>query len=105
MKHLSYETKWWTKNSKTIRDESNEPFELELRRSKRDRKETNLGNDFYTFLIDEDPKSYKQAITSPDAPYWKGTINSVIELIKYNHTWELVDLPPSKKIIGCKWIF
>ena len=23
----------------------------------------------------------------------------------YNHTWELVDLPPGAKIIGCKWIF
>ena len=23
----------------------------------------------------------------------------------YNHTWELVDLPPSAKTIGCKWIF
>ena len=23
----------------------------------------------------------------------------------YNYTWELVDLPPSAKTIGCKWIF
>ena len=23
----------------------------------------------------------------------------------YNHTWELVDLPPGVKTIGCKWIF
>ena len=23
----------------------------------------------------------------------------------YNHTWELVDLPPSAKTIGYKWIF
>ena len=23
----------------------------------------------------------------------------------YNHTWELVDLPPGAKTIGCKWIF
>ena len=23
----------------------------------------------------------------------------------YNHTWELVDLLPSVKTIGCKWIF
>ena len=22
-----------------------------------------------------------------------------------NHTWEIVDLPPSAKTIGCKWIF
>ena len=59
---------------RTFRDKSNEPFELKLRRSKRDRKEKNLGDDFYT-LIDEDPKSYKETITSPDAPFWKEAIN------------------------------
>ena len=41
---------------KTSRDKSIEPFEFEPR-SKRDRNETNLGNGFYTFLIDEDPRS------------------------------------------------
>ena len=90
---------------KTSKDKSIEPFEFEPRKSKRDRKETNLGDGFYTFLIDEDPRSYKELITSPDAPFWKETINSEIESIMYNHTWELVDLPPGAKIIGCKWIF
>ena len=23
----------------------------------------------------------------------------------YNHTWELIDLPPDAKTIGCKWLF
>ena len=27
------------------------------------------------------------------------------QLIMYNHTWEIVDLPLSVKTIGCKWIF
>ncbi|KAL6316154.1 hypothetical protein AAG906_015984 [Vitis piasezkii] len=55
---------------KTSRDESFEPSEFEPRRSKRGRKETSLGDGFYTFLIDEDPKSYKEAITFPDTPLW-----------------------------------
>lgn len=25
--------------------------------------------------------------------------------IMSNNTWELVDLPPSFKAIGCKWVF
>ena len=54
---------------KTSRDKSIEPSEFESKRSKRDKKETNLGNGFYTFLIDEDPRSYKEAITSHDAPF------------------------------------
>ena len=75
---------------------------LNLERVKQIRKETNLRDGFYTFLIDEDPRSYKEAITSPNAPFWKEAINSEIESIMYNHTWELVDLPPSVKTIDCK---
>ena len=90
---------------KTNRDKSIEPSEFEPRRSKRNRKETNLGDGFYTFLIDEDPRSYKEATTFPDAPFWNEAINNEIESIMYNHTWELVDLPPGAKTIGCKWIF
>ena len=71
---------------KTSRDKSIEPFEFEPRRSKRDRKETNLGDGFYTFLIDEDPRSYQEAITSPDAPLWMDAINNEIKSIMYNHT-------------------
>ena len=71
---------------KTSRDKSIEFFEFEHRRSKRNRKETNLGNGFYTFLIDRDPRSYKETITSPNAPFWKEVISSEIESIMYNHT-------------------
>ena len=45
---------------KTSRDKSIEPSEFEPRKSKRDRKETNLGDGFYTFLIDEDPDPTKK---------------------------------------------
>ena len=76
-----------------------------MKRSKRERKETNLGDDFYTLLVDDDPRSYKEAMISLDASLWKEAINSEIESIMYNHTWEIVDLPLSAKTIGCKWIF
>ena len=87
---------------KTSRDKSIEPSKFEPRRSKRNRKETNLGDGFYTFLIDDDPRSYKEVITSPDAPFWKESINNEIESIIYKHTWELVYLPSGAKTIGCK---
>ena len=78
---------------------------LNLEGVKEIRKETNLRDGFYTSLIDEDPRSYKETITSPNAPIWKEVINSEIESIMYNHTWKLIDLPPSANTIGCKWIF
>ena len=54
---------------RNLRNESSDPSELELRRSKRERKETNIGDDFYTFLVDDDPRSSKEAMTSSDALY------------------------------------
>ena len=44
-------------------------------------------------------------MSSPEAPYWKEAINDEVESILQNHTWELVDLPPSSKPLGYKWIF
>ena len=44
-------------------------------------------------------------MTSNDAPMWKEAINNEIYSIMSNHNWELVDLPPAVKTIGCRWIF
>ena len=71
---------------RNLRIDSSQPSEPELRRSKRERKGTSFGDDFYTFLVDDDPRSYKEAITSSDAPLWKKAINSEIESIMHNHT-------------------
>ena len=40
-----------------------------------------------------------------EVPLWKEAINSEVESILQNRTWELVDLPPSCKPLGYKWIF
>ncbi|WOH14828.1 hypothetical protein DCAR_0934351 [Daucus carota subsp. sativus] len=59
-----------------------------------------------TYLLEEgDPKTYKEAVTSPDGPMWKEAIKSEIDSILQNHTWELVDLPPGCKALGSKWVF
>ena len=44
-------------------------------------------------------------MSSPEAPLWKEAVNSEVESILQNHTWELVDLPPGCKPLGYKWIF
>ena len=43
----------------------------ELRRSKRQRKEFSFGDDFYTYLVENEPFSYFEAISSLDALLWK----------------------------------
>ncbi|XP_077251670.1 uncharacterized protein LOC143890870 [Tasmannia lanceolata] len=82
-----------------------DPEFQEQRRSKRQRKETNLGDRMFTYLIDKDPVTYTEAITSPDAVFWKEAIKSELDTIIENHTWELVDLPLGTKALDSKWIF
>ncbi|CAL2241227.1 unnamed protein product [Prunus armeniaca] len=77
----------------------------EPRRSNRPRVEKSFGDDFYTFLVEGDPTTYREAMISIDAPFWKEAINSEIESILQNNTWELTDLPPGTTPIGCKWVF
>ena len=53
------------------------------------------------FFIEEDPKSYKEAVTSINASFWKDDIKSELDSILMNHTWELEELPKGCKLIKC----
>ena len=79
--------------------------EEEPRRSKRTRVEKSYGPDFLTYLLENEPRNFKEAMSSSDASLWKEAVNNEIESILQNHTWELVDLPPGCKPLGYKWIF
>ena len=83
----------------------NKVSEDEPRRSKRTKVAKSFGPDFLTFLLENEPKTFKEAMSTPEAPFWKEAINSEIESIMQNHTWEIVDLPSGIKPLGCKWIF
>ena len=101
-----------SKRSHESVDDDNESDESEdenvgvVRRSKRQRTEKSYGSDFMTYLLEEgDPKTYKEAVTSPDGPMWKEAIKNEVDSIMQNHTWELVDLPTGCKPLGSKWVF
>ncbi|KAK3038255.1 hypothetical protein RJ639_030864 [Escallonia herrerae] len=95
----------WSSLERTNMDQELSQEEDEPRRSKRARMSTSFGPDFLTYLLENEPRTYSEAMSSPDAPHWKEAINSEIESIMQNHIWELVDLPPENKILECKWIF
>ncbi|KAL0388370.1 UNVERIFIED_CONTAM: Retrovirus-related Pol polyprotein from transposon TNT 1-94 [Sesamum radiatum] len=76
----------------------------EPRRSKRAKRAKTFGPDFLTYLLENEPRTINEALSSPKAPFWKEAINNEIESIMQNHTWELVDLPSGSKPLGCKWI-
>ena len=76
--------------------------DLEPRKSKRAKIAKDFGPDFLTFLNEEERQTYKAALESSEAPYWKEAIQSEMESIMQNNTWELVNLPPGNKPIGHK---
>ena len=91
------------------------------------RKEKNFGSDFISsqaivFLVEgsrdevlnkipmvlhleEDPKTYTEAMASRDSAFWKEVVNDEMDSLLSNGTWVLVDLPSDTKPIGCKWVF
>jgi hypothetical protein len=83
-----------TSHDQELMEERNE---VEPRRSKRIKTSKTFGPNFLTFMLEDEPQSFKEAICTLEAPLWKEAVNSEIESILQNHTWELVYLPP-----GCK---
>ena len=86
-------------------NDENVETEEEPRRTKRARIEKSFGPDFLTYMLEAEPQTYKEAVSSTEGPLWKEAIKSEIDSILQNHTWELVDLPPGIKLLGSKWIF
>ncbi|GKB46828.1 zinc finger, CCHC-type containing protein [Tanacetum coccineum] len=96
--------------------------EPELRKSKRNRTPKDFGPEFqlyliegtrdevsdqhsYCFNVEDDPKTFDEAMKSQDVAFWKEAINDEMDSIMGNNTWVLADLPPGCKPLGCKWIF
>ncbi|GJV28930.1 retrovirus-related pol polyprotein from transposon TNT 1-94, partial [Tanacetum coccineum] len=79
--------------------------EVKPRRSKRARNEKLFGPNFVSFMVENEPTSYREAVTSSEGQQWREAIKSEIDSILQNHTWELVDLPPGCKPLGYKWSF
>ena len=53
------------------------------------------------------PKSYKEAVTGPDAQFWQRGIDSEISSLKKYKTWKLVprSATQGRKVLTTKWVF
>ncbi|GKE47644.1 zinc finger, CCHC-type containing protein, partial [Tanacetum coccineum] len=97
-------------------------LEPELRKSKRNRNLKNFRPEFqlylikgtrdevsdqhsYCFNVEDDLKTFDEAMKSQDVSFWKEAINDEMDSIMGNNSWVLADLPPGCKPLGCKWIF
>ena len=53
-------------------------------------------------MIISDPKSYYHARKDPR---WQVSMDEEMNSLQKNTTWELVSLPPGRKLVQCKWVF
>ncbi|XP_042946560.1 uncharacterized protein LOC122279793 isoform X3 [Carya illinoinensis] len=48
------------------------------------------------------PKTLQDALSDPG---WRTAMESEMDALHHNRTWDLVPLPPSKQPVGCKWVY
>uniref|UniRef100_A0A2N9J0X6 Integrase catalytic domain-containing protein n=1 Tax=Fagus sylvatica TaxID=28930 RepID=A0A2N9J0X6_FAGSY len=78
---------------------------LPLRRSDRVRAPPAHLRDYSCFsavLSLHEPHTYREACTNP---LWQQVMTEELQALEKTHTWDLVDLPPGKSAIGCKWVY
>lgn len=49
-----------------------------------------------------EPTTYSEAVTDTR---WIDAMKTEIQALEDNKTWEITDLPPGKKPIGCRWVY
>jgi histone deacetylase 1/2 len=49
-----------------------------------------------------EPHSFKAASTIPE---WQSAMREEIDALHAQGTWDLVSLPPTKNLVGCKWVY
>jgi hypothetical protein len=57
--------------------------------------------------VDEirEPKTLKEALSGLDRHMWQEAIDEEMKSLRENKTWELVECPKGRNVIGCKFVF
>jgi hypothetical protein len=68
----------------------------------------NIQNKYETSVLannySQEPKTYEEAMSAPDAIKWKEAINKEGVAIQTNGTWKLVKRPTGKKVLTSMWV-
>ena len=60
----------------------------------------------YVMLTDcEEPSCYEEAMLKDDKLKWEKAMQSEMDSLHKNSTWELVHLPDGKRALPCKWVY
>ncbi|GJX43365.1 retrotransposon protein, putative, ty1-copia subclass [Tanacetum coccineum] len=72
------------------------------------RDESNMAAYLFVAAEEEDthePLTYQEAVTCEDSSKWKAAMKEVMDSLRKNKTWELVDHSARQKLVSCKWLF
>ncbi|KAL0411162.1 UNVERIFIED_CONTAM: hypothetical protein Slati_3705900 [Sesamum latifolium] len=58
-----------------------------------------------TSQLDNDPRTYGEAMSDIDSDKWLDAIKSGMDLMGSNEVWTLVDPPKDVMSVGCKWVY
>ena len=76
------------------------------RRSVRNRRSPDYHGEWATIAIStSEPKTFKQALKNEHAENWKEAMGKEYSSLMNHGTWDLVDLPEDRNLVGCKWVF
>ena len=59
----------------------------------------------HTGSIVMEPRTYAEAMASPEREQWERAMREELTSIVESHTWTLVRLPDGRKALACKWVF
>ena len=54
---------------------------------------------------DGEPSCYQEAVDDANSEVWKKAMEEEMDSLTKNNTWDLVELPEGRSVVGCKWVF
>ncbi|KAL0405551.1 UNVERIFIED_CONTAM: hypothetical protein Slati_3869000 [Sesamum latifolium] len=58
-----------------------------------------------TSQLDNDPKTYREAMSDIDSKKWLEAMKSEMDSMGSNQVWIFVDPPKGVRPVGCKWVY
>eukprot|EP00253_Pinus_taeda_P032682 PITA_32682 len=58
-----------------------------------------------SIAADGEPSCYQEEVDDTYSKKWKTTMEEEMDSLAKNNTWDLIELPHGRSVIGCKWVF
>ena len=62
-------------------------------------------NNNESLTTEHEPQTLREALARSDASQWRAAADEELESLVRNDVFELAELPPGRRAIGCKYVF